>query len=289
MSSRTNPRGESPSTYFVQDRSNKEELSRLRLQDQMMTTGMGGPLPEQSDPTSLRRMLDVGCATGGWLIETAKAYPSISMLIGVDISERMITFAREQARLEKLDERVQFQPMDALKRLEFPDQFFDLVNQRLADSYLRTWDWPKLLQEYLRVTTPGGIIRISESDFVETNSPTTNRILQLFIQAFHQAGHLFHNDKNGSASELARLMHRYGVENVQTRPYDLEMHSNTKQGQLFIEDLSATFNTVEPFLHKWLRVPENYQELCQRAISEMRKPDFVATWHMLTAWGNKTD
>jgi hypothetical protein len=32
---------EQPSTYFVQDRSNEEELTRLYIQDQMLTAGMG--------------------------------------------------------------------------------------------------------------------------------------------------------------------------------------------------------------------------------------------------------
>ncbi len=72
MSQRENSRQEHPSTYVVQDRSNREELARLQLQDDLMTQGMGGVLPEQPDPASLRRVLDVGCGTGGWLIETAR-------------------------------------------------------------------------------------------------------------------------------------------------------------------------------------------------------------------------
>ena len=63
---------ESPSTYLVQDRSNLEEIKRLEIQDQMVTAGMGGVLPERADPTVLQRVLDVGCGTGGWLIETAQ-------------------------------------------------------------------------------------------------------------------------------------------------------------------------------------------------------------------------
>jgi hypothetical protein len=46
------PRREHPSTYPVQDRSNEEELVRLHIQDQMLTTSMGGPLPEQKDLTT---------------------------------------------------------------------------------------------------------------------------------------------------------------------------------------------------------------------------------------------
>jgi hypothetical protein len=41
---------EHPSTYFVQDRSNKEEVQRLQLQDHLLTTAMGGVLPEYQQP-----------------------------------------------------------------------------------------------------------------------------------------------------------------------------------------------------------------------------------------------
>src|SRR5437879_2747966 len=92
------PHRDQPNTYFVQDRSSLDELTRLDIQDQMLTAGMGGVLAEQAAPTSFRRVLDVGCGTGGWLIETAKTYPSISMLVGVDASKRMIEYAREQAK-----------------------------------------------------------------------------------------------------------------------------------------------------------------------------------------------
>ena len=45
-----------PSTYFVQDRSNGEEVTRLQLQDQMLTVGMGGVLPEQPEPIAFRQL-----------------------------------------------------------------------------------------------------------------------------------------------------------------------------------------------------------------------------------------
>jgi hypothetical protein len=61
MPTPTNPGQEHPSTYWVQDRSDEEELTRLRLQDQMLTADMGGVLPEQPDPMVYRRVLDVSC------------------------------------------------------------------------------------------------------------------------------------------------------------------------------------------------------------------------------------
>src|SRR5437879_3567872 len=99
MSTSPDPRQEHPSTYIVQDRSNEEEMLRLQKQDQWMTATMGGVLAEQPDPTVFRRVLDIGCGTGGWLLETATTYPHISLLIGVDVNTRMCQFAREQARV----------------------------------------------------------------------------------------------------------------------------------------------------------------------------------------------
>jgi ubiquinone/menaquinone biosynthesis C-methylase UbiE len=148
-------KNEQPSTYFVQDRHNEEELVRLTIQDQMITAAMGGVLPEQADPLLFRRVLDVGCGTGGWIIEAAQKYPTL-LLEGIDISQHMIEYAREQAAALHIADRVTFHVMDALRMLEFPAAFFDLVNLRFGISFVRTWDWPKMLREMLRVTRAGG-------------------------------------------------------------------------------------------------------------------------------------
>src|SRR5579875_1279942 len=158
---RSYARGEPASTYFVPDRSYKEELLRLQTQDQMLTAGMGGVLPEQPDPTIFQRVLDVGCGTGGWLIETARTYPNIPVLVGIDISTRMIDYARTIAQEQHVSDRVEFHEMDALQTLAFPADYFDLVNLRLGWSYLRTWDWPKLIEQFQHITRPGGVVRLT--------------------------------------------------------------------------------------------------------------------------------
>ncbi len=40
MANPRDTRGEQPSTYFVQDRSSREELTRVTIQDQTITVGM---------------------------------------------------------------------------------------------------------------------------------------------------------------------------------------------------------------------------------------------------------
>ncbi len=62
MATPNEPRREHPSTYFVQDRSSEEEMNRLCVQDQLITTAMGGVLPEQLDPSLFRPFLQKwGC------------------------------------------------------------------------------------------------------------------------------------------------------------------------------------------------------------------------------------
>ena len=289
MSTPHDARQEYGGTYFVQDRSNEEELTRVALQDQMLTTGMGGVLPEQRQATSLQRVLDVGCGTGSWLIEAAKRYEGMTQLVGVDVSERMIEYAREQAEAQQVSERVQFRTMDALQMLEFPTDYFDLVNQRFGVSFLRTWEWPKLLHEYQRVTRPGGVIRITETDIlIESNSPAFARLNSLFLKALTQAGYLFTPNRYGVINELARLLERSGWYNVQTRAHALVFRAGTPQGQIFFEDIKHAYRTLVPFLRKWTSLPDDYEELYQQALGEMQQPDFEATWNLLTSWGIKT-
>ena len=289
MTNPTDSRRESSSTYFVQDRSNEDELARLRIQDQMVTASMGGVLPEQPDPKIFQRVLDIGCGTGGWLIEVAKTYPHMS-LVGVDASKKLLDYARTQAAAEGLSDRVEFHVADVLRMLEFPSDYFDLVNQRFGLSYLRTWDWPKLLQEYQRVTRPGGVIRITESDtLVERGGLARTRLFELTLDEFYQAGHFFVRESNGVTSQLARLLNQRGLQDVQTRAYALQFPSGTIEGQRFYEDIKLAYRTVIPFFRKWTHLPDDYEAIYQDVLDEMQQPDFVARWNLLTAWGSKPD
>ena len=286
MSTPTDPRREHPNTYVVQDRSDEDELRRLAAQDRMITTGMGGVLPEQPDPARFRRVLDIGCGTGGWLIEMASAYPDIILLIGVDASGHVLDYARAQAEARQVNDRVEFHVMDALRMLEFPTGFFDLLNMRFGMSFLRTWDWPKLLQEFQRVTRPGGIVRITEPEMIaECNSSAHMRLQQVQVQAAHQSGHAFQPDGKGAWGEIARLLRQYGFGQVQTREYEIEYRSGTPQGELFIEDTTRAFRTLLPYLQKWTRVPGDFEALYQQALVDMQQPDFVARWKVGTVWG----
>ncbi len=288
MSTSPNPRQEQPTTYFVQERSNKDELTRLEIQDQMLISGMGGVLPEQPDPTIFQQVLDVGCGSGHWLIEVAKTYPSIKSLIGVNANERMIKYARAQAEAQQVADRVQFHTIDLLSKFEFPDNSFDLVSQRMGQSYARTWDWPNILSECSRVAQSGGVIRLMESDMIlDSPDPAFTQLNEMLLQALYHSGHYFAQSSDGLTSKLTDLLQQYGLQNIQTSVRLLEYRAGTVEGQHLYENTKYLFRTIVPFLRKWTRVPDDYEVVYQRALDEIQHADFFATWRFVTAWGTQ--
>ena len=278
---------DNPSTYFVQDRKNQKEITRLTVQDRMVTASMGGVLPEQSDPTVFHRVLDVGCGTGGWAIEAAQMYSEMS-LVAIDISQRMIKYACARANAHHVDDRVEFRIMDVLDPLDFPAASFDLVNLRFGISFVRTWDWVKLLTELLRVTRVGGVVRITDCETVHPdNSPALTQLVKMFQCALYRAGHFFTDESTGLIDHLPRLLSQCGCEGVQKKAYAAEYRAGTSAGEAFIENMKLAFQTTRPFIQKWGCASENYDAIYQQSLEEMSQPDFHATWNLLTAWGIK--
>jgi ubiquinone/menaquinone biosynthesis C-methylase UbiE len=278
---------ERPSTYVVQDRQNQEERLRVTIQDQMITASMGGIVPEQEDPSIFTSVLDVACGTGGWLIEAAKTYPNMTKLVGVDISASMTDYARSSAEREQVADRVTFRVMDTLRLLEFPKDSFDLINLRFGISWLRTWDWAKLLAELQRVAKRRGIIRITEGDMGQSNSPALTHLVSALQEAFYKAGHLFRPEKDGITSELVPLLIQHGLEQVQTHEHLVTYRAGTPEGDYFAQDVQHGLRTVRPYIQKWSSIVDNYDTLYQQAMEEIQQPNFVATVRLVTVWGTR--
>ncbi len=279
------PRGQdNPSTYFVEDRSSNAEMIRLMLLDNLVTAGMGGPLSEQPDPASLHRVLDIGCGPSGWILEAARMYPHMS-LVGIDSSWRMIEYARAEAQARRLTDGVEFLVMDALRPLEFPDDSFDLVNMRNASSFLSMADWPRLLRELLRVTRPGGIVRVTDCRSPQTTSPAYAQLCQMLHCAGYKAGYCLTEETWGILPILPRLLTESGCQNVQTQTYVVECPAGTMAGQLFYQNAMYTFQMLLPFMQKMGCTTEDYDAIYQQALLELQQNNSHAQWDFLTAWG----
>jgi SAM-dependent methyltransferase len=95
-------------------------------------------------------VLDVGCGTGALTFAIAKN-KSVSKIIGVDLSEGFLAYARTKSD----DPRITFKLGDA-QSLPFPDACFDSCLALLVMSFIP--DAPKAAREMRRITRPGGVV-----------------------------------------------------------------------------------------------------------------------------------
>jgi ubiquinone/menaquinone biosynthesis C-methylase UbiE len=200
----------------------------------------------------------------------------------------MVEYARKQAKAQQVADRVSFHVMDALLILEFPADFFDLVNLRFGISFVRTWEWPKLLSEMQRVSCPGGVIRVTDEEVIHpSNSSALTLHFEMVQCGFFRSGHLFEEQTDGLIAHLPELLTRHGVQQVQAKAYALEFRAGTPEGQAYYENALHAFHTVRPFLERRGCAPLEYETTCQQALAEMQQPDFCSTWKLLTTWGTK--
>src|SRR5690242_6061065 len=109
-----------PENAYIIDVENAAETARLLDQDRMLTQAMGGIFPERADLAGIFDILDIASGPGGWVHEVAHTYPDREVT-GIDISTRMISYARAHARARRLA-NAKFIVMNALKPLQFPDE-----------------------------------------------------------------------------------------------------------------------------------------------------------------------
>jgi len=112
-------------------------------------------------------VLDVGCGTGKTACYIVKEYGC--KVVGVDILERMIDRANERAKREGVEDRVEFRVADA-QDLPFEDTLFDVVIGEFITGLLD--DKQRGVNEYLKVTRPGGYIGFNEATWIKTPPPT---------------------------------------------------------------------------------------------------------------------
>jgi ubiquinone/menaquinone biosynthesis C-methylase UbiE len=103
--------------------------------------------------------LDVGCGYGADVIELAKRLTPDGRAIGVDVSENMITEARQRAA--GIDADVGFQVGDA-RALPFDDNTFDICRIETVLQHLAEPE--RAVTEMVRVTRPGGRVGALELD-----------------------------------------------------------------------------------------------------------------------------
>ncbi|CAG8448789.1 2905_t:CDS:2 [Ambispora leptoticha] len=116
-------------------------------------------------------VLDIGCGDASWIFDTAKDYPN-SRFIGIDIQSDLAW--------KKKQTNVKFREFDfANNGLPYKNDYFDYVHGRfLGTQFTESEYCKKVIEESIRVTKPGGIIELFESEFRWVNEgPALKKLL----------------------------------------------------------------------------------------------------------------
>src|SRR5437588_10611152 len=275
--------------YLLGD--SQAEMVQLIATDQLFTRAMGWLLPEQPEQTiaQLHDVLDIGCGPGGWVLEMAYANPRLQAR-GVDVSQGMIDYANGLARANGLD-NAKFRVANAIDPLDFPEASFDLVNVRQLEGVIPAAAWPGLVKEMVRVTRPGGIIRITSVEWGGvTNSTAYQTLHKLMVKGFGRAGlnHIPDERMYGATVMLGRYLRDAGSVNIQERPSIMDFSAGAEYYQAMNQQWVIAFELVEPFLlATGVATKPEIERLRQQFSIDILQDSFRGILYMLTAWGEK--
>ncbi len=263
------------------------EMVRLIEQDDLFTKVMGGLFPEGLDPSPFGAILDVGCGPGGWALEVAQAYPHVQVT-GLDIDSGMINYANSLARAGRLDNTT-FTVMNALEPLAFSNDSFDLVNGRFMGGFIPTALWPKVMQEFARITRHGGVIRLTEAAWdAETSSPAYNAVLTHLIEAMQRASLSFSPD--GRHFSITMMLNHFlreaGCMDIQERASVINFSAGTAIHNTYYEITQVAFEQMKPFLLAMgILTQQQFEQIYRDVLIEMLEDNFCGILYILTAWG----
>ncbi|MBV9020386.1 MAG: methyltransferase domain-containing protein [Ktedonobacteraceae bacterium] len=283
----TNPQ-EQENTYVLNPE-DATEMARLMNQDRLITKYMGGVFSGGPDLSTMHDILDIACGPGSWVLDVAHEYPK-AQAVGMDISRKMTSYGRAQAQSQGLD-NARFFVMNALQPLDFPDNSFDLVNARLMFAFMPRDAWPRVLQECMRITRPGGIIRLTETDGGgSSNGQACETLDSMVIRAVHLSGKgLSPTGRScGMTPMLGRLLHNAGCINIQQKPHLIDFSAGTEAHEACFQNYTVGFQLLKPFVIKMgITTPQEFDRLYQQMQIEMLSEDFCGMWLLLSAWGQK--
>ncbi|KAI8069726.1 S-adenosyl-L-methionine-dependent methyltransferase [Gongronella butleri] len=224
-----------------------KENDRLIAQHFAIKTLWGGNIsPSLIDKIPVQNgafILDVGCASGTWVLDAATEYPA-SNFVGIDISDTFPSSIKPS--------NTDFKIGNIQDRLPFPDNTFDFINLRLFILALKVQEWPQCLRELHRVLKPGGILQCIECGMLEGGT-----------EFMRWAGVSFENLITNVGQEpwislkLPHLLSEIdGFRVIENQRRMIPLNNVTDPlCKDFMYDVIQIFQTAEPYLAKQLAIP----------------------------------
>jgi ubiquinone/menaquinone biosynthesis C-methylase UbiE len=291
MSSDSKPR----STYIFPGDSVEETL-RLSLQSDLLDPFTGALFPDgfHLSLPPLKRVLDIACGSGGWVIRTAKSHPDVEV-VGIDIDESRLQVIRQAVfnagdDEQTLPKNVDFLRMDALQPLAFEDSSFDVVNACLLASFVPVGAWFRLLRECRRILRPGGVIRLTEMEIAHTNSEAFEIYAAFLTRALQRAGLSF--SPTGRDMCVTPMLTPL-LREADFRPFNqyasfINFSSGEQSYSYSYQNILAAFKLAQGFLvTQNIARSKKIERIYQKVLAEMRQSTFRGGAFFLTVWAEK--
>jgi len=164
--------------------------------------------------TQPKRVLDLGCGTGGLAINLARLARGNTEIFALDFSPAMLEIAKKKAEMEPGQIKIRFTQGEATT-LPYPDGYFDCVGISFAFRNL-TYKNPEAgrhIAEIVRVLRPGGRCVIVESS--QPKQTAIRKLFHLYLRWFvTRVGHALSGNR-GAYYYLAESAARfYNTEEV---------------------------------------------------------------------------
>lgn len=154
------------------------------------------------------RILDIGCGTGRWAIEMAKAFPSAE-IVGLDIIKPTPDASQRPSN-------VLFLQRDVLKRLPFTDHIFDYVHMRFLIGALPAAAFQPVINELSRVVRPGGWIELVEPGSFVNWGVGLETVWKWMLELARRKG-----IDMAAGSHLDKFLKEAGFEHISKRKIDI--------------------------------------------------------------------
>ncbi|CCM00104.1 uncharacterized protein FIBRA_02131 [Fibroporia radiculosa] len=112
-----------------------------------------------------RKVLDIGCGNGIWVIEAAKKWMD-TQFVGIDLEKCQPDLTRPEYELENYSQRIEWQHIDFLEPLPFATGEFDFVRFCVIGLAVPEDEWQYLIEECARVLAPNGVLEAIEEDLI---------------------------------------------------------------------------------------------------------------------------
>jgi ubiquinone/menaquinone biosynthesis C-methylase UbiE len=232
-----------------------DESSRLDFQHYILRSILRGN--HQTQISNPQLILDVGCGTGAWGHDMAREFKH-TQVVGFDL---------EYVEKQDVPENYGFVQGNLLQGLPFQNEQFDLVYQRFLVNAIPTMIWPSVIQDIVRVATPGGWIELVEAG-CDQFQPGGAACREMFEAYLRIAG--MNNMNPYVIRELGNLLQQAGVTGVRSMVRRVPVGAwGGREGSLLARDMATGMMAMKDAFVRYLGyVPSQFDHLHQQVMTE---------------------